>query len=38
MNLNTHSSSNIVDFTKPENLTNEEWYAIDFNDPLMAVC
>lgn len=25
-------------YAKPEHLTDEEWYAIDINDPLMRVC
>ena len=33
---------NHIDLTnldaKPANVSDEEWYAIDINDPLMRVC
>jgi hypothetical protein len=25
-------------FLKPEDMSDEEWYTIDMNDPLMMVC
>jgi len=25
-------------FTKPTDMTDADWYALDFNDPLMMVC
>lgn len=28
----------INNFEKPETMSDEEWYAIDFTDPLMWVC
>lgn len=31
-------SKNVNLFKKPEGVTEEEWYALDLNDPLMAVC
>lgn len=29
---------NVDLFKKPENVSEEEWFALDLNDPLMAVC
>jgi hypothetical protein len=34
MNSNDLSHS----YAKPVNVSEEEWYAIDLNDPLMMVC
>lgn len=31
-------SENCEMFSKPEAMSDEEWYAIDLNDPLMMVC
>lgn len=30
--------SNINEIVKPENMTNEEWFAIDLNDQLLSAC
>ncbi len=38
--MNNANSNNLqIDvFKKPENVSEDEWYALDFNDPLMTVC
>ena len=31
-------NTNIDMYQKPENVSDEDWYALDLSDPLMAVC
>jgi len=35
--MNTGKNT-VEQFVKPAHVSNEEWYAIDLNDPLMMVC
>lgn len=32
------TNNDLNQFTKPVDVTEEEWFAIDLNDPLMWVC
>jgi len=38
MNVEKIKYNNVVQFQKPEHVSDEEWYAIDLSDPLMMVC
>jgi hypothetical protein len=35
---NNMNSDNYETFSKPEGISEAEWYAIDLSDPLMMVC
>lgn len=38
MNAEKIQYNYIDQFEKPDHISDEEWYAIDLNDPLMMVC
>lgn len=38
MNASLNTCCTVDIFEKPDNVSEQEWYAIDMSDPLMAVC
>lgn len=38
MNNSNSNSFQINVFKKPETMSEDEWFALDVNDPLMSVC